>query len=117
VLAKHVKYVKYITRHKFFVGLQCCAHGIAWRGIKHDWHKFLPNEWLPYANHFFGKPRGKVGYYKPVHSGDVDPSVLSRFDTVNVPRFLDQIEEYKTLGEVKEFKPELVALHEIFKPS
>jgi hypothetical protein len=29
--------------------------GIPLTGIFHDWSKFRPSEWFPYANYFFGK--------------------------------------------------------------
>lgn len=28
--------------------------GITWRGIVHDMSKFLPCEWFPYVEHFYG---------------------------------------------------------------
>ena len=51
--------------------------GIPWLGIIHDWHKFLPGEWFPYVNHFYGsgsigieQGRDETGYYKPTDTGD-----------------------------------------------
>ncbi|MBU1621842.1 MAG: hypothetical protein KJ604_20490, partial [Gammaproteobacteria bacterium] len=40
--------------------------GIPFRGIVHDWSKFLPSEWGPYAEYFYGGPHIKwseVGVY------------------------------------------------------
>ncbi len=51
---KHLKYLRYIIRHKWFVALACFREGLWWRGIKHDWSKFLPSEWFPYAEFFYG---------------------------------------------------------------
>lgn len=48
----HLDYFKYVLMHKGFVFLNCCALGIPWRGIIHDWSKFLPCEWLPYVRKF-----------------------------------------------------------------
>lgn len=54
-MSKHLKYAKYLFRHKWFVFLAGRKTGVAlWRLIVHDWSKFLPSEWLPYANYFHG---------------------------------------------------------------
>ena len=52
---KHFEYLKYIVRHKWYVF-------VAGRKLKvsliqlivHDWHKFLPTEWMPYVEYFYG---------------------------------------------------------------
>jgi len=46
-----------------------------WLGIIHDWSKFLPGEFLPYARHFYGisgiiEGRDESGSYKPTDTGD-----------------------------------------------
>ncbi len=73
-MRKHFKYLSYVLRHKWFVFIECCRLGIWWRGIIHDWSKFLPCEWFPYAEHFYGEKKGtqrdKTGYYKPTDTGD-----------------------------------------------
>lgn len=75
-MLKHLKYFSYLTRHKWFVFLECCKRGLVWQGIFHDISKFLPDEWFPYVNHFYSKgysiKRGSdsTGYYKPTNSGD-----------------------------------------------
>jgi hypothetical protein len=51
---KHWKYLKYLLRHKYYVALACFRRGLWWRAIKHDWSKFLPSEWFPYAEYFYG---------------------------------------------------------------
>lgn len=51
----HWQYLKYVLRHKWFVFIECCKLGIVWRGITHDLTKFLPVEWGPYVNRFYGK--------------------------------------------------------------
>lgn len=71
---KHLRYLKYVLRHKWFVMFECFRVGLYWRGLKHDWSKFLPSEWFPYANHFskgIQAGRDKTGYYKPTDTGDV----------------------------------------------
>lgn len=70
---KHLKYMSYVLRHKWFVFVECARRGLIWRGIIHDLSKFLPSEWKPYANFFYGgKPtvRDSTGYYKPTDTGD-----------------------------------------------
>lgn len=59
-MKKHWLYAKYLFRHKWFVlvaGLR--VGGIPlWRLVIHDWSKFLPCEWGPYAKSFYGpQPR------------------------------------------------------------
>lgn len=53
---KHAKYLSYVVRHKWFVlvaGLQVKAP--LWRLVIHDWSKFLPGEWVPYVDYFYGE--------------------------------------------------------------
>lgn len=70
----YLVYLKYVIRHKWFVFLESRNLGITWLGIIHDWSKFLPSEFLPYARHFHGPNakqwRDKTGYYKPTDTGD-----------------------------------------------
>lgn len=70
---KYIKYFRYVFRHKWFVFLEACKMGIPWRGLLHDMSKFSPDEWIPYANFFYGKKiqrRDSTGYYKPTDTGD-----------------------------------------------
>ena len=74
---KYLEYLSYIIRHKWYVFLECYKNHRVWLGIIHDWSKFLPSEFFPYANHFYGKGkagigegRDKTGYYKPSQTGD-----------------------------------------------
>jgi hypothetical protein len=75
-LKKYVKYLRYVFIHKWYVFLECRKLGIPWLGIWHDWSKFLPDEFIPYARHFYGdggnisKGRDKTGYYKAGDTGD-----------------------------------------------
>ena len=67
------KYLWYVIRHRWFVMIACFKRGLFWRGIKHDWSKFLPSEFFPYARHFYGpnpQKRDASGYYKPTDTGD-----------------------------------------------
>lgn len=70
-MLKHWQYLRYLIRHIFFVAFACFMKGIWWRGLLHDISKWRPDEWLPYANYFYGyNPRDKTGYYKPTDTGD-----------------------------------------------
>lgn len=53
-MTMHLKYLQYVLRHKWYVFLACLRYGLIWQGITHDWSKFLPSEWLPYAKYFYG---------------------------------------------------------------
>lgn len=63
-------------RHKWYVMIECFGEGLFWRGIIHDLSKLYPSEFIPYANHFYGKGlnirsgRDETGYYKPTNTGD-----------------------------------------------
>lgn len=72
-----IKYLKYLIKHKWYVGIECFKVGLYWQGIIHDMSKFLPSEFVPYANYFYGKKdsdikkgRDETGYYKPTDTGD-----------------------------------------------
>ncbi len=75
-MRRHWAYLKYVVRHRWFVMVECFQYGLIWRGLKHDWTKFLPSEWFPYARYFYEKDgtkrqrRDKTGYYKPTDTGD-----------------------------------------------
>lgn len=69
---KHLKYLCYVLRHKWFVLIECCKLGISWRGIVHDLSKFTPTEWFPYVEKFYGdrpSPRDATGAYDPLSVG------------------------------------------------
>lgn len=66
-MRRHWQYLKYVLRHKWFVFLACLEYVLfniqgkpilrlclLFRGIVHDWTKFLPSEWFPYAQYFYG---------------------------------------------------------------
>jgi len=74
---KYFKYLKYVLRHKWFVMIACFKVGLYWQGLTHDNSKFLPDEFFPYANFFYGKKdssittkRNSKGYWKPTDTGD-----------------------------------------------
>jgi len=59
---KYFRYIKYVVCHKWFVFIGCLRLGwgnsffwpLFYRGIIHDWSKFLPSEFFPYAEFFYG---------------------------------------------------------------
>lgn len=59
---KYFQYVKYVLIHKWFVFIGCVKLGcgstflmpLLFRGIVHDWSKFLPLEFFPYVEYFYG---------------------------------------------------------------
>lgn len=51
---KHLQYGAYVLRHKYFVAVECFKAGLIWRGLVHDLSKFLPQEWFPYVESFYG---------------------------------------------------------------
>lgn len=53
-MLKHLRYLRYLTRHRWFVFLASCKLGVPWLGLIHDLSKFRPSEWFPYAEHFYG---------------------------------------------------------------
>lgn len=61
-MRRHIAYLKYIIRHKWFVFIACRKLKVSlWRAIIHDWTKFLPSEWGLYARTFY-KPDGTNQY-------------------------------------------------------
>lgn len=76
-MGSKIKFLKYLLKHKWYVFIECCKHGLFWIGIKHDLSKFYPSEFLPYAEFFYGKysniynsTNKKNGYCKPAQTGD-----------------------------------------------
>lgn len=71
---KYINYLKYLIKHKWFVFLECLKYGLIWRGIIHDWSKFLPDEFFPYVEHFYGKKNYdiKSGFHEPGEDKEFD---------------------------------------------
>lgn len=77
-MRRHLAYLKYVLRHKWYVLLAGLKLGVPlWMLIFHDWDKFLPDEWFPYARYFYlpdGRSRYEAakenGYYKPTTTDD-----------------------------------------------
>ena len=69
-MKQYINYLWYILKHKYYVSVECFKEGLYWRGLFHDLSKFLPSEFIPYANFFYNKPRDTTGYYKPTDTGN-----------------------------------------------
>lgn len=54
-----VALLKHIIRHKWFVFLECCRLSIPLLGVLHDLSKLLPDEFIPYAQHFYNSDGSK----------------------------------------------------------
>jgi hypothetical protein len=53
-MRRHWMYLKSVLRHKWYVFLACLQFRVPlWSAVLHDWDKFLPDEWLPYARTFY----------------------------------------------------------------
>ena len=61
-MKRHWQYLKYVLRHKWFVFQAGLFLKVPmWILILHDWDKFMPDEWFPYARCFY-KPDGSKQY-------------------------------------------------------
>lgn len=53
---RYLANLKYIMQHKINVAIECIKMGMYWHAITHDISKFLPGEFIPYANNFHSGP-------------------------------------------------------------
>lgn len=54
-MKKHWSYLRYVVRHKFWVFVAGINRGVPLgQLLLHDWSKFLPGEWNPYSEFFYG---------------------------------------------------------------
>lgn len=55
-MKRHVAYLKYVLRHKWFVLIASKRTGCSlWRALLHDMSKFRPSEFFSYAYTFYDK--------------------------------------------------------------
>jgi len=52
-MVKYLKYLWYIIRHKWYVGIECLKRGLWWQAITHDLSKLRWDEFKPYAKWFY----------------------------------------------------------------
>lgn len=69
---KHLSYLKYVLKHKWYTLIECIKLGITWRGIVHDLSRFRRDEWTARATYLFGgeSPRDATGYPSGKSSSD-----------------------------------------------
>ncbi|MBI4837436.1 MAG: hypothetical protein HY813_03490 [Candidatus Portnoybacteria bacterium] len=48
-----MKYFRYLLKHKWYVMIECFREGLIWRGLVHDWDKFVPSQFVPYVNYYY----------------------------------------------------------------
>jgi hypothetical protein len=68
----YFRYLRTVLRHKWYVFLECLHLGLPLIGIVHDWSKFLPDEFIPYARYFEKPRRDKRGEYDAAAAEDND---------------------------------------------
>lgn len=54
----YLKYLGYVLKHKWYVFLECVKTGQFAHACIHDLSKFLPSEFFPYADWFYGPESG-----------------------------------------------------------
>ena len=71
----HWRYLKAVLRHKRFVYQEGRKLGLGvWQLLIHDWSKFTPRMWGPYARAFYGPKNQATG--KPDGQADFDAAWL-----------------------------------------
>ena len=59
-MKRYLCYLWYIVRHKYYVMIACFKIGASWRlALLHDLSKFMPAEFIPYANTFYAADGSK----------------------------------------------------------
>jgi hypothetical protein len=105
-MKKHFQYLSYVVRHKWFVLLAGLRTGAPlWRLIIHDWSKFLPCEWFPYVNYFYGQPQvGDVTYVSCIDGFGGRASVVDQRHDVNGSKYKVRMEnDMDLIGGGQEF--------------
>jgi len=51
---KYIKHFIVITRHKYYVMVECFKRGLFWQGLVHDLSKYTPSEFMQSAKYFQG---------------------------------------------------------------
>jgi len=71
-MRRYWAYLKVVLRHKYYVYKACRIMKVPWWiAVVHDWRKFLPREFIPYAHNFYNADgskrtvRDKTGAYDP----------------------------------------------------
>jgi hypothetical protein len=53
-MIRHLRYMRYIARHKWYTFRECLRLRVPLLGAFHDLSKFRPDEWVPYLRYFYG---------------------------------------------------------------
>lgn len=53
-IKKYWEHFKVITKHKYYVSMECFKRGLYWQGIVHDLSKYSPVEFFTSARYFQG---------------------------------------------------------------
>ncbi len=67
-MEKYIKHFIIITKHKYYVGVECFKRGLYWQGITHDLSKYSFTEFFTSAKYFQGdnslinKEKAEKGY-------------------------------------------------------
>jgi hypothetical protein len=75
-MKRYIAWFKYLTKHRWYVFIECCKSGIPIRGFFHDIDKYLPKQFIPYAKFHFNKDGSRInrrdatGYYDGLNCGD-----------------------------------------------
>ena len=75
---KEFKHLKVITKHKFYVMIECFKRGLYWQGLVHDLSKYSLEEFVQSANYFQGtgtpinKVKSELGY-SIAYEGKIKP--------------------------------------------
>ena len=60
---KYLSYLEFLLRHKYYVFVACMKFNVPlWQAITHDVSKFLPDEFIPYANSHRESATGEFYY-------------------------------------------------------
>lgn len=51
----YLRYFWHLLWHKWYVMTECAREGLIWRGLAHDWDKFLPSQFVPCVNYYYGR--------------------------------------------------------------
>lgn len=54
-MRRYAAHLRRELKHKWFVFIECSKLGIPWLGLIHDWSKFTPGEFFPYARNYYTK--------------------------------------------------------------
>ncbi len=62
---KFFSHLRTITKHRNTVMKYCFKAGLIWRGIRHDWSKYSPSEFIPGVKYYQGNrsPQAKEREY------------------------------------------------------